>query len=265
MIKLPVLFFLLFLFACSGVTSSYQSLKAKQNPVIAHRGAFKKKQLPQNSLAALQEAIRLRCYGSEFDVRMTADDTLIIKHDPSYKGLDIEKSTYRQLAALPLPNGEPLPTLYQYLMAGKQNNTQTRMVLEIKPSPAGKERVERIAEKCVALVHQTGSAANTVYISFDYDALKKVRALDPNAPTQYLNGDITPEQLKQDGISGLDYHLSVYKKNPDWIARAKSNHRVLNAWTVNTRADMAWLLDSGFHFITTDEPEMLFELLKERK
>lgn len=240
-------------------------MKSNDNPVIAHRGAFKKQGFPENSLASLKEAIRLGCYGSEFDVRMTADDTLIIKHDPSYRGLQIEKSTYSQLAALPLSNGESLPTLYQYLMAGKENNKGTRMVLEIKPSPAGQERVERIAEKCVAMVRQLGLAENTIYISFDYNALKKVRALDPQAPTQYLNGNIEPEQLKKDGISGLDYNLGVYKKNKEWIARSKANNLVLNAWTVNTKEDMAWLLDSGFQFITTDEPELLFELLKERK
>lgn len=63
------------------------------NPVVAHRGAFKAKGLPENSVAALQEAIRLKCTGSEFDVRMSADDSLIINHDPHYGHKEIEKTT----------------------------------------------------------------------------------------------------------------------------------------------------------------------------
>ena len=51
------------------------------NPVIAHRGAWKKNGLPQNSIASLRQAIALEWGGSEFDVRMTADDSLIINHD----------------------------------------------------------------------------------------------------------------------------------------------------------------------------------------
>ena len=64
--------------------------KFASNPVIAHRGAFKKNGFPENSIAALKEAIRLGCTGSEFDVRMTADDVLIVHHDPDYQQIEIE-------------------------------------------------------------------------------------------------------------------------------------------------------------------------------
>ena len=41
---------------------------------------------------------------------------------------------------------------------------------------------------------------------------------------------------------------------------AKENGIILNAWTVNTREDMQWLLDNKFDFITTNEPELLLSL-----
>ena len=233
------------------------------NPVIAHRGAFKKNGFPENSIAALKEAIRLRCIGSEFDVHMTADDSLIINHDPHYNKLAIEKSAYSELAVFPLSNGEKLPTLRQYLQAGKENNTYTKLVLEIKPSGISKERGLQVAEKCVALVAELGLEKNIVYISFDYDILKKIHQINPSALTQYLNGDTSPDKLKQDGITGADYHFSVFKKNPDWIDQAKHNAIALNAWTVNERADMEWLLSRGFDYITTNEPELLATVVKE--
>jgi glycerophosphoryl diester phosphodiesterase len=99
-----------------------------------------------------------------------------------------------------------------------------------------------------------------VYISFDYDILKKIREINAKALTQYLNGDRTPEQLKEDGINGADYHLSVFRKNPDWVARAKKAGIALNAWTVNVQEDMQWLLDQQFDYITTNEPELLLTL-----
>ncbi|MBB1286954.1 glycerophosphodiester phosphodiesterase [Flavisolibacter sp. BT320] len=255
----------LLLFSCTGQKQLNTVTAVDNNPVIAHRGAFKKNGFPENSIAALNEAIRLKCAGSEFDVRMTADDSLIVNHDPHYNGLEIEKVSYAQLAQTKLSNGETLPTLREYLQAGKKNNTTTLLVLEIKPSGISKERGQKLGEKCVAMVRELGTAAMTVYISFDYDILKKIRAIEPTAITQHLNGDKSPAELKADGITGADYHFSVFKKNPEWITAAKAQGIVLNAWTVNNREDMEWLLSNGFEYITTNEPELLFEVLKERK
>ncbi|MGZ5246916.1 MAG: glycerophosphodiester phosphodiesterase, partial [Flavitalea sp.] len=63
------------------------------NKVVAHRGAFKKNGLPENSIASLKEAIRLKCTGSEFDVHMSSDDSLVIFHDASINNLNIPKTS----------------------------------------------------------------------------------------------------------------------------------------------------------------------------
>lgn len=231
------------------------------NPVIAHRGAFKAMQYPENSIAALRHAIGLKCAGSEFDVWMTSDDSLVLNHDPTYHGLHIEKTEFRELSEFRLANGESLPTLRNFLLAGMKNNNNTRLILEIKPSGISTSRGKEVASKVVDLVKQLGAAKFITYISFDYGILKAILEQDPRAMTQYLNGDKTPEQLKADGITGLDYHFSVFKKYPAWIDDAKRLNLQLNAWTVNDTADMKWLLDSGFHFITTNEPELLLKIV----
>ena len=258
--KATVIGFLVILcVSCSTSRKATTNNQFAANPVIAHRGAFKKNGFPENSIASLREAIRLNCTGSEFDVRMTADDSLIINHDPHYQKLEIEKTSYGDLSKVPLTNGEILPTLRQYLQAGARDNQQTRLIVEIKPS-ASKERGKVIAEKVLHLVRELGVEKMVVYISFDYDILKKLRELDEKVLLQYLNGDRTPDQLKQDRIDGADYNLSVFKKNPEWIAMAKKSGIVLNAWTVNAQEDMQWLLDQHFDYITTNEPELLMTL-----
>jgi glycerophosphoryl diester phosphodiesterase len=248
------------LVSCAPAKQAVQGLSFAQNPVIAHRGAFKAKNLPENSIASLQEAIRLQCAGSEFDVRMTVDDSLIINHDPHYQGKEIETTSFQELRTIPLSNGEALPTLRQYLKEGMANNRLTRLVLEIKPSGLSKERGKLIAEKAVRLVQELNAAPYIVYISFDYDILKRVKEVSPGAETQYLNGNVSPEQLKADGITGADYHYSVFKKHPEWIEQAQKQNIVLNAWTVNGKEDMQWLLSNKFQFITTNEPELLLSL-----
>jgi len=262
--KLFVLIILCSAAACSVTKNNASTMRFANNPVIAHRGAFRQNGFPENSIAALQQAIKLNCTGSEFDVWMTADDSLVIHHDPDYNKLEIEKTGFNELRKFPLSNNEPLPSLREYLLAGKKNNTSTRLILEIKPSRISKERGKLVAEKVITLVHQLNCSNRMAYISFDYDILKRIHQLEPNAITQYLNGDIAPAVLKADGISGLDYHYTVFKKNPEWIQEAKNNKLQLNAWTVDDSTTMRWLLDNQFDFITTNQPEILFNILKNR-
>ncbi len=225
-----------------------------QNKVIAHRGAWKNTNSPQNSIASLQNAIKLGCTGSEFDVRMTKDEVLVICHDPHYEGMDIEKTTFEELRKVPLKNGEMIPTFQEYLKAGKKQK-KTLLITEIKPSPAGKERSLILAQKTVEMIQQMKAQKWVVYISFDYDILKKVHELDPNANTQYLNGGISADQLKSDGITGADYHFTNFQKDEKWLINAQKLGVATNAWTVNDTLVMDYLLARNIDYLTTDEPE----------
>ena len=250
----------LFFICCSS--SQKSEITFADNPVVAHRGAWKKNNLPHNSIAALKEAIKLKCTGSEFDVRMTADKVLIVFHDMDYHEMDVEENTYETLAKKKLSNGEALPTLEAFIKAGMENNTTTGLVLEVKPMKTESGNLE-IAEKVVALVKELkASAYITSYISFSYEVLKKIIALDPDAKTQYLDGSKAPKILDQDGISGLDYIVYKLKSHPEWIASAHEKGLILNAWDANTTEHIDWLLANNFAYITTDEPERTFELIK---
>lgn len=234
-----------------------------KNVVIAHRGAWKAKGLPENSIAALKEAIRLGCYGAEFDVHMTSDGVLVVNHDADFLGLPIEQSTYKELLAKQLSNGEYIPTLAAYLKEGKQQK-KTKLILEIKPSKAGAANDKVLTEKVVALVNQISAQPWVDYISFSYEVLKKIKELEPTAKVAYLAGDASLEKLKKDGFYGADYHYTVYEKG-DWFAASKDLGLTINAWTVNTEKEMNWLLDNKVEFITTNEPELLLNLFKSRK
>ncbi|PZR26023.1 MAG: glycerophosphodiester phosphodiesterase [Citrobacter freundii] len=239
-----------------------EQLSFAPNPVVAHRGAWKSKQLPENSIASLREAIALKCTGSEFDIHRTADDSLVINHDAAFFKLPIEKTDYATLTQHQLSNGEKLPTLREYLVAGLQNNTSTRLILEIKPSAVSKERGQETAARVVKLVEELNAKPMVAYISFDYAILKKVLQLDPKAHVQYLEANQPPAQVKADGMGGIDYHYSAFQQHPEWIQQAKENKLVLNAWTVNDAEIMDWLLKSGFEMITTNEPELLMQRFK---
>lgn len=231
--------------------------------VIAHRGAWKVDGLPQNSIASLHRAIELGCAGSEFDVHLTKDDVLVVNHDNDFYGIDIGTATYAELLTKKHPNGESLPTAEAYLREGMKQQ-KTKLIFELKTSKLGKERTLHSADLSVELVKRLGAEEYVEYIAFDYDACKRIVELDPTAKVYYLNGDVTPAQAKQDSFAGLDYHFDVFKKNPTWIKEAHDLGLAINAWTINTEDEMNNLLNQHVEFITTDQPALLFEIIKQR-
>ncbi len=240
--------------------SSFSQTMFQKNKVIAHRGAWKAQGKPQNSLASLNESVRLGCEGSEFDVWMTADEVLVVNHDGEFQEMPIETSTYEQLLTKKLPNGEKIPTLKEYLTEGMKQ-TGTKLILEFKPSGISVERSEKVGELSVKTVKEMKAEKWVDYITFSYEGGKKAIETDPTANVAYLTGDKSPAQLKKDGFFGFDYNIRVLRQKPEWIKEAQDLGLTVNAWTVNNPEDMKWLLDLKADFITTDEPELLFELI----
>ncbi|MBN8821164.1 MAG: glycerophosphodiester phosphodiesterase [Spirosoma sp.] len=232
-----------------------------RNQVIAHRGAWKQAGTTENSLTSLQNAIKLGCMGSEFDVHMSSDSVLFVNHDHTIQGIEIEKTPATELEKVKLSNGESLPTLAAYLSEGMKQ-TKTKLILEIKTSRLGKERSLALTERVVKMVHQMKAQAWVDYIAFDYDVCKKVKALTPEAKVSYLMGDKTPEQLAADHLDGFDYHQNVVRKNEAWIQDARQRKLTTNVWTVNDKADLSWLLGQQVDFITTNEPELLLSMIQ---
>jgi len=234
------------------------SMKMKSEvKVIAHRGAWKKEGLPQNSIASLRNAISIKADGSEFDVRITSDDSLVINHDSKYHGMVIEKTPYSELCQYMLANGEKIPTLREYLTEGIRKKSTTRLICELKASGISRERNLELAGKCIATAEKTNATNHIVWISFDYDIVKRIIELMPKAEVFYLNGDMAPSDLKKAGITGAGYNYSVFRKKPEWIDEAKREGVLLNVWTVNSPEEMDWFIAKEFDYITTDEPELL--------
>lgn len=253
-----LLFTLLTLLTVS--TTSFAQKSFHQNKVIAHRGAWKANGLPQNSIASLKQAVELGCEGSEFDVWMTADGVLVVNHDADFEGIEIETSTYQELLTKKHTNGEKLSTVEEYLKAGKKQKG-TKLIFEIKPSKISVERSIEVAEKSVLAVKKMKAEKWVDYITFSYEGGLKAIEMARDANVAYLTGDKTPAELKEAGFFGFDYNINLLKQNPHWIKEAKELGLTVNAWTVNKEEDLKWLLEQEPDFITTDEPELLFQLL----
>ena len=234
-----------------------------KNKVVAHRGAWKHYDVHQNSMGALEKAIELGCEASEFDVWLSRDKRVALNHDHEIDGLIIEETDLAEMRKIILEANEVMATLEQYIDRIKQQN-KTRIILEFKTNPKN-ERYAELVDSSMNIIHRMKAQAWVDYISFDYRALLRVRAIDQGAHTAYLGADRPMDLQRVEGMSGIDYHFSQFDKIERMYERARILGLTINIWTVNDFEFMKKLLDMDVDFITTDEPEILLEEIRRRK
>lgn len=230
-----------------------------QTHVIAHRGYWDCAGSAQNSITSLKLADKIGCYGSEFDVHLTADNVIVIHHDPTADGIPIQTSTYKTLKKCVLKNGERIPTLEQYLKAGQ--SLKTRLILEIKKQDV-QSHEDSLVDETVAMVKKYGLESRTDYISFSGKACERLRKLCPEAQITYLNGDWDPQTIKAKGLNGIDYSQKVMGLHPEWIKECHDLGLTVNVWTVNDLNSIDEFIKAGVDFITTNKPEEALKLAR---
>ena len=144
------------------LTISCSDSSFHDNHVIAHRGAWKDTGLPQNSLASFQAAAIMGCHGSECDVWLSADDSLVICHDATRDGKRIDSMTYEEVTSVLLTNGEKIPTLREYIMNSRKY-PRTKLIIDLKTNK-DPERTWLMLQKIDRLVKELDYERNVEYI-----------------------------------------------------------------------------------------------------
>ncbi len=195
-----------------------------QDYVIAHRGLWNKINAPQNSRAAFERALELRIYGVEFDVRQTKDGELVICHDADFGGMIIENSTYNELCASRLANGETIPLLKDFLNIRRNADTQVKLIIDIK-------RCSIV--DLVQLIEEYDLQDAVIYITFTKGYCLQLAELDYGANTYYSNNDTTPEDIQECGFGGVCYKYTFLDENSELVRDASSLGIGIMVWTVN--------------------------------
>ena len=244
----------------TAITTFILTNMANAQKIIAHRGYWDTENNAQNSIKSLKSAQEINAYGSEFDVIISADDVLMVNHDDVYQGNTVEKTNSSILKTLKLANGENMPTLEEYFAQGKQN-PNVKLILELKPH-SSKEIEDRAVNKVIEVIKKNKIAQQIEIISFSQNICNEFKKLAPEFHVSYLNGDLSPKEVKERGWNGVDYHYSVFQKNPTWVKDAKKLGLLVNVWTVNDPKVMQEMIDFDVDYITTDKPLVLKEILK---
>lgn len=244
-------------FSANAQKKAPKAPKDDRTAIVAHRGYWNCEEggYSKNSIASLKAAQDHGFWGSEFDVNMTKDGVLLVFHDNNVEGLVIEKHNYADFKHFRLKNGEPIPTLDDYLIQAKKS-PKTVLVYELK-SHSCPEFEDMVVDMTVKKLkeYKLFNPRKVIFISFSFHMCQKIAREYPQFVVQYLGNDRCPDELKRFGINGVDYNYKVFYKNPDWYDQAMSHKMSINAWTVNKDEDISKIVDRKVHFITSDYPE----------
>lgn len=226
--------------------------------MVAHRGVSGLE--CENTNAAFVAAGNRSYWGIETDVHVTADGQFVVIHDfetgrVSETNIPVDESTREALSAVRLysnpwektPGRSDLviPDLSDYIRICHQYDKVA--VLELK----GDISEENVA-KIVDVVKEYDHLSMTLFISFWWDDLVKLRKLLPQQPMQFLTGKWTeelPQNLKEQNF-GLDiYYPELTKERVELI---HSLGLEVNSWTVDDPNAAAALIEMGVDTITSN-------------
>jgi glycerophosphoryl diester phosphodiesterase len=248
--------------------------------IVAHRGeSF---DAPENTLSAINRAWHNGARAVEIDIRLTADNEIVVIHDKHTgrvgdKKLIVKRSKLHQLKRVDVGikksevfQGESIPTLYEVIDTVPFD---AKLLIEIK---CGKEIVTPLVE---LLKNIKLKSKQIEIISFNLEVLISIKknisehkalwllGLDYYLPHWLLkfNPQKVIKKIKENKLDGVDVWAGrVISKS--FVKAFKEEGLHVYVWTVNDLNNAQKLLAYGVDAITTDRAEWLTKQLagKER-
>jgi glycerophosphoryl diester phosphodiesterase len=234
--------------------------------LCAHRGAAGT--YPENTLPALEAAVRLGAQMIEFDLALTRDGELVLMHDITVnrttngtgRVLDLDLATLRQLDAGSWKHarfaGTRIPTFAEALAVLPRNVwLNVDLKADARWGSHAAEVGRRVAETIVAAgrQHQTLLAART-------DIAAAALKAAPSILICSMDRKPDPGDYVQDAIARRVAFIQLRDcasdpRFPTWIAALKSAGITINYFYSNEPGEVARLLAAGVDFVLVDHLE----------
>ena len=240
--------------------------------LYGHRGA--KGEAPENTVAGFAYAQSIGVRDFEFDVRLSADQELIVLHDATVDRTtnttgqrSVADLTVAQLSTLDAraefsdwPQPCFIPTLAEVL--AKISN-RAHMEIEIKRDEP--ERLEVLAAKLAEMLEPLPERERLTITSFDPNALAIMRRVAPHFFRGFIGAFDTPAFMK----TALDLEcrqagIPVTSGSKEIVEQAQKNGIRVTGWPGDRLEQLQTLVDWGVENITTNYPSIALPFLRER-
>ena len=235
-----------------------------QPVIFAHRGASA--HAPENTLAAFELALTQQADAIELDVKLSADEQVVVIHDPTVDRTTNGKGRVQDLALAELKRldcgsffsgnyaAEKIPTLEEvFESVGK------RIFINIELTNYKTPR-DNLSEVVCMIVKKHQMQKRIIFSSFHASNLSKARSYLPDVPRGLLAMDgLHGVWARSFGFTFGKYdalHPNLKDITQQEINRVHRLKRRVHVWTVNKEQDMRRLFNWGVDGIFTDDPQL---------
>lgn len=218
--------------------------------LLGHRGARATKSPSDNTLQSFDLSLQHGCDGFEFDVRRTADGSLVVCHDEAFHGASVASMSRQALAGW--QSRGLLPSLEAILARFSE-----KCFLDIELKVSGLEAV------VLELLRRYPPPRGFVVTSFLPEALLKLREMDRAVELGFLFDDSSCGS-RACSAEVFSRTLPVQWILPEWHlldeALAADLHAAgkrVGTWMVNDAPDMKRFATVGVQMLISDETERL--------
>jgi glycerophosphoryl diester phosphodiesterase len=235
---------------------------------IAHRGASGS--FPENTRLAIEKAIEAGADMIELDCQLSSDGHVVIFHDERLvritgAGGVVNRTPLEQLQRLDAGGwrkaafkGERIPTLEEAVALVEG---QADLCLDIKQYPGSPPGIEL---KLLFILSHYDYLDRTIFSSFDYACLRRVRELAPEARLGVIYGTGIEENpfLVAAEIAAASLHVQKELATGDFLRMGWESGLDAFVWTVNEVGEMEDFASLGVQGIMTDFPERFWRVTK---
>lgn len=236
--------------------------------IWAHRGASAA--APENTMEAFSLAAQMGADGIELDIQLSADGEVVVLHDEtvdrtssgSGRVCDLTLAQLRELdfsCGMAAYAGARIPTLREVYAAFAKSGMFFNVEIKCEQGD-----YRTLCEKALVLEKEAGMAGRVLYSSFNWDAMREVRALCPQAETAllYERALWSPQnyalQLGAGAVHPSGYTLLV----PGVVRRCHKKGVRVHAWTIDSPFALRQMARMGVDAVITNRPAFAREILQ---
>jgi glycerophosphoryl diester phosphodiesterase len=239
--------------------------------LYGHRGAAY--EAPENTLTGFAYAWKIGVRAFELDVRLSADQQLVILHDESLQRTSgvarkVGELSAAELAELNATGLFPgwhekaiIPLLEDVLKIYAQDLKSWE--IEIKTAPP--ENLEILCPKLVEQIERFGIANRAVVTSFDPAALEIVGRLAPHFHRAFISHYDRPEHLETAlGLGCYRASIPLHFSNKATVEAAHAAGLNVAGWQGDSLEMLETLVDWDVDSITSNRPSLALDFLHKR-
>jgi len=228
--------------------------------IVGHRGAMG--YAPENTFASYERALALGADAIECDVHLSADGVPIVIHDHTLDRTTDGRGPVRDRTVAELKRldagawrgpefaGQRLPTLDELLAWCAP---RIPLSIELKNGPLF---YDGLADQIVELVRKHGMVERANVISFDHQAIRRVKQLEPHLPAGILFAARLVDAPAAARAAGAEAIMPAYYfATADVVAQAHEAGLSVSVWTVDEPATAARLAAIGVDAIASNYPD----------